>query len=183
MLFFINSYIEQLEYAFEDGDTNQYSLEDGNTTNENTTINERTRVSEVLPLLSTQWGQSESNNWCYVPNVGWQSCDTNAYNYQIPPGDGCLHSLVGCVAVAMGQVMNYWQYPVLDTKLFTQFDWCNMSNTLVSTDSDYEIQRGAISYLLYHCAISVDMNFGCESSGASMTDAKNALKDIFQEQH
>ena len=170
IVYFINGYIEQLEYAFEDRDTNRYSLEDRNTTNENTTINERIRVSEVLPLLSTRWGQSNSNAPYSVPN---------AYNYQTPPGEGCLHSLVGCVAVAMGQVMKYWQYPVLDTKLFTQFDWCNMSNILMSTDPDYEIQRGAISYLLYHCGVSVDMDFGCESSGASMINAKNALKDIY----
>lgn len=50
----------------------------------------------VSPLITTKWTQDEPYN-DLLPMVG--------------EGDLRTHALTGCVATAMGQVMNYWQWP------------------------------------------------------------------------
>ena len=79
----------------------------------------------VGPLLTTQWSQWEPyNGQCPAMNEGY-----------MPP--------TGCVATAMAQIMNYWQWPKqgygahqnsCDTKEYRDFtkshyDWNNMLNT------------------------------------------------------
>ena len=78
-------------------------------------------VINVHPLLATKWGQSESND-------GY--CDV--YNYHTPNSNGkCSCSSnggvkcpAGCVAVAIAQIMKYWNYPVYLPNKVKQYDWC-----------------------------------------------------------
>lgn len=107
---------------------------------------------EVSKLLSTTWGQSNGYN-VYAPNEN------------LP---------IGCVATAMAQVMNYYEFPdkgvswhqyehprygiqkaYFDT---TSYKWSSMADN-EATDATAE--------LMYHCAVSVDMNFALAGSGAS----------------
>lgn len=58
----------------------------------------------VNPLLSSQWGQSSSNDYPIHK--------TNTYNYYVSePNSACYPSNcpAGCVAVAMAQIMYYWK--------------------------------------------------------------------------
>lgn len=176
LLYFINGYIEQIEYAFERKDTTQYYIRERHNLLYNSDDTEETRNVEVGPLLTSQWGQSGSNDMYYDPVWGWQPNAPSSYNYFIPSGGTCEHALVGCVAVAMGQVMKYWQEPILTRTKKKQFDWCNIEDYLISTDANYINQRNAISYLLLECAKSVDMDFGCDGSTASMSAICDALK-------
>lgn len=127
---------------------------------------------EAPVMLSTVWGQS----WPY-----------NAYCPAHPNGSNG-HTLVGCVATAMAQVMYYWQYPSVGTGSESYFwgvdstvhfdqatyNWSAMDNYINSAN------RHEIAQVSFHTAVSVKMNFGPSASGSSIDKAANALKDHFQ---
>lgn len=88
-------------------------------------------------LLATQWGQ------------------LNGYNQFTP------HNYpVGCVAVAVGQIMKYHQYP-------THFDWNNMANLSATPTA---------ARFLSDVGIAVDMKYGSDGSGSDISDALFAFK-------
>jgi hypothetical protein len=88
----------------------------------------------------------------------------------------------------MAQVMKYWNHPVQGTGFHsynhpnygtlsanfgsTTYNWASMPNRLTSTNT-------AIATLMYHCGVSVDMNYGVRESGAQTLDVANALKTYF----
>lgn len=127
-----------------------------------------TRLGGVAPLLSSNWMQAGTNDTSIA-----------GYNYSIAGNNQCDHCLAGCVAVAMGQVMYYWKYPVLVKSRETQFDWCNMTDNLYFHSSTFIENRDAVSFLLSECGQSVNMDYGCSSSGAISNDAVTALRDDF----
>ncbi len=129
----------------------------------------------VSPLLTSTWSQS-----CYYNELCPE--DENApYGY-------CGHVPVGCVATAMAQVMKYWEYPITGTGSHsysvppygvqsadfgnTTYAWENMPNTVGSSNI-------SVATLIYHCAVSVEMQFSPNGSGASSWDAMNALENNF----
>ncbi|MBR4468827.1 MAG: C10 family peptidase [Bacteroidales bacterium] len=127
----------------------------------------------VEPLIQTRWDQG------------------NPYNLLCPGG-----SVTGCVATAMAQVMKYWNYPEhgigghfyiprdhpeygtqsADFQI-TYYDWNNMTNTYGSSSTD--AQRQAVAKLMYHCGVSVEMNYTPGGSGASTPVVADALKNYF----
>lgn len=124
------------------------------------------------PLLSTEWGQSTYyNDYCPVDYDG--------------PDD---HALVGCVAVAMAQVMKYHNFPETGSGSHsyshptygtlsanfgsTTYDWDSMPDSLSDYDSD-------VAELLYHVGVSVEMDYGPSGSGASTGATATALKTYF----
>lgn len=136
----------------------------------------KTRAS-VSPLLKTTWGQKAPfNNLC--PETS---------------GNSTGHAYAGCVAVAMAQIMNYWEHPVrgsgahfYDSPEFgqlsanfgaTSYDWDNMKNTYSFDYSSTEAD--AVATLVYHCGIAVDMNYGASISSAFSADVPDALKTYF----
>ncbi len=137
----------------------------------------------VAPLLKTKWGQG-------FP-----------YNCKCPPDEEGPegHVLVGCVAVAMGQIMRYYEYPFRGKgshcynhkdygKLCANFEeapynWSNMPNSLSSDDSCNESHVKDVSTILYHLGVSVDMDYGPDSSGVPLEDIQKipkALCDYFR---
>jgi len=153
-----------------------------------TGIKGKEEISEVLPLLSTTWDQG-----CY-------------YNEQCPvdaEGD-CGHVPVGCVAVAVAQIMKYWSHPFSSNKIpgyyenynyedneqiegsnygciqdieRTTYAWSEMPDNLDWESPDQEVH--AISELLYNTGIACQMNYGRTGSGASSWTAKNVLISYF----
>ena len=130
----------------------------------------------VGPLLTEKWHQG-----CL-------------YNSLCPALSGpCGHAEVACVAVAMGQIMHYWNYPTTgwgsnscysqDTLLSVDFgstvyDWNHMPDSLTETSSDAEIE--AVATLLYHCGVSVFMKYTTSGSTASSAEVPDALIDYFK---
>lgn len=123
-------------------------------------------------LLTTKWNQNYPYNYfCPLHTAG--------------PG-GRVYA--GCVATAMAQVMKFWNYPETgrgSAEYFwgdyftvdfseTTYNWESMSNT-INTNS-----RDAIAELIFHCAVSVNMNFDYTGSGASTTNSFFALKQNFR---
>lgn len=133
------------------------------------TVKSTAKHDPIAPLVTSHWRQRGTNN----------SESVDGYNYMIEPGENCSHCLVGCVAVAMGQVLNYWKSPVLTFSQFQQYDWCNMPDLLYTNDADYEKKRDAVAFLLKRCGEFVDMEYGCGGSSSSIGDASTALKRKF----
>jgi hypothetical protein len=132
----------------------------------------RSKGNSVAPLLTTKWNQG------------------NHYNALCPaaPGGPGGHAMVGCVAVAMGQIMKYHEYPVqgIGSSSYTHstygvqsanygsttYNWTNMPNILSGPNTD-------VATLLYHIGVSVKMNYGPSGSGAPALSAFNPIKQYF----
>ncbi len=127
--------------------------------------------NSVAPLTTTQWSQRPNYNL---------SCPDNAPT--------------GCVATAVGQILKYYNHPVMGSGYYsynhdtygtlsanfaaTQYKWSKMPNKLVYT-SPLE-QKQAISELLYHVGVSLDMDYSPTGSGAFTYKVPNALKTYFK---
>lgn len=125
----------------------------------------------IDPIIEVKWNQGSGwNRFCPEDEEG--------------PGG---HAFVGCVAVAMAQAMSVYQHPVqatgtksylhdtygsigLDFDRQDPYDWASMSKT---SSDDYNAR------LLYHCAVSVEMDFGPDGSGAHVTTAAGAMVRYF----
>ncbi len=112
------------------------------------------------------------------------------FNDQCPTVSG-QHVLVGCVAVGMGQAMMVARYPErpvgsysytdatvgylsIDYDAQQPYDW-NAMYAAETTGNYSEIAR-----LLYHCGVSVRMQYGVDGSGAYSADIAPALTRNFQ---
>lgn len=117
------------------------------------------------PLLTSAWGQTKA-----YP----KTCD--GYNYyvketiQVCACANISKCPAGCVAVAMGQIMRYWQYPVKSPYTGENYDWSNMPDTLKAKSPRFEKERKAIARLLRDCGESAEMQYcyapkryGCQS--------------------
>lgn len=135
------------------------------------------RLSDsVLPLLATRWGQGEY------------------YNTKCPfDSDSDTKTPTGCVATAMAQIMNYWEYPVsgfgtasyhndhygLVTADFenSSYDWAQMPDRLSSASSQAQID--AVATLMFHCGAAVEMRYTPTGSGSYGYKALKAFKTHF----
>jgi len=129
-----------------------------------------TRLTVINPLTTSKWGQSYTNDG-HCP--GYNSLASSNI------GCACNHCAIGCVAIAMAQIMYYWKHP-LNKGFYNYYDWCFMRDELISdngTNPTFAKEQEAISSLTYACAESVGMNYcsdGC-GSGATTSDAVDAL--------
>ena len=125
---------------------------------------------DVVPLLLTKWNQGCGyNSMCPVDASG-----------------SCGHAYTGCVATAMAQVIRYNEHPVtgVGSKCYTSsrygelcadfsdgiYDFAAMSNTSGNTP---------VAKLMYHCGVSVSMNYGPSSSGAFSGAVATAMRTYF----
>lgn len=133
----------------------------------------------VSPLLSAiKWNQDAPyNNLCPL----------------IPPAN-TTRAVTGCVATGMAQIMMYYKWPAtgLGTNSYTSktnsitssanfetttYDWANMTPSYTSTST--EAQKTAVATLMFHCGVSVSMDYA-ESSSASTQAMALALKNNFR---
>ena len=125
-------------------------------------------LRDIEPLITANWNQGG----------GWN---------ELCPGN----SLVGCVAVAMAQVINYWEYPnqgygysqyydpvhgIISVNFEDYFyDFNNMDDDSPTIDSQL---------LLYHAGAAVHMDYSPWASGASVCwegpSAQDALGNNFR---
>ena len=155
----------------------------------------KTRKSRaaIAPLLKTNWDQG-APYWNLTP----------PYEGANPDYQGQL-SVTGCVATAMAQVMNYYQWPKAATKEISAydmetafeneekvwhvdalpsvvFDWDNMIDRYV--DSNWQIigtedQQKAVATLMRYCGQSVMMWYSPEFSGSDHQQVVEALIKYF----
>ena len=134
-------------------------------------------TKDAGPLLKTHWGQ------------GWP------YNKMCPPdptGQGG-HAAVGCVATALAQIMNYHQYPqsgfgsygyshpkygTISADFGAQaYRWTDMPEYV--NDGSPMDQQDAVSLLMFHCGVIVNMDYGTDGSGAFITSVPISLFQFF----
>ena len=115
------------------------------------------------------------------------------YNDQCPMLDG-ERTIVGCVAVSMGQIMTYYQWPTqgkgshsyvtitdsinVSANFNTTYDWDNILHYYVENDYN-TIQKNAIAKMLFHCGVSVDMDYGIGASGTYSRYIPRAMCEYF----
>ena len=141
-------------------------------------------VRTVGPLISSTWGQE-------MP-----------YYLQCPiyQGEYCV---VGCVATAMAQVMNYWHYPTSSPAISRYYCWDigGYVNALPATTFDYSLmldsychwdwdnsvlvqdtytdaQAQEVAKLSRYCGQAVEMGYSPEGSGAYTFYQLSAMKDF-----
>ncbi|MEM9548809.1 MAG: C10 family peptidase [Bacteroidota bacterium] len=107
----------------------------------------------VGPLMSTEWGQKCT----YNEQVDDKNCSGVCWSN--------TRAYTGCVATAMSQIVRYWE-------INTSHNY-NYS-TMPDNSGDSEVQR-----LMSDTGESVDMDYGCSSSGAKSSKVPGALKDDF----
>ena len=127
--------------------------------NDNTTTLRASNGVVVNPLVLTKWNQDAP------------------YNTQCPKYNNTApQAVTGCVATAMAQIMKYWNYPAtgVGSNTYTPprygfqqitvdfssipYDWGNMSYTYSSSNTPQE--NNAVAILMYHCGVSVNMDYG-----------------------
>lgn len=152
-----------------------------------------------------EWQALEQNDASYYASKG--SKNVNAlvetrwsqgagYNNYCPEYSGSYdgHSVTGCVATAMAQIIRYHRYPNVGYsynsythpvygKLRADFDsaYYDFTKMPVSVNShSSNANQHAVSLLCYHCGVAVNMNYQSEQhtsgSGAHSEDVPDALK-------
>ncbi len=133
-------------------------------------------LAAVAPLLTTTWNQG-----CYYNT----SCPADA-------SGPCSHVYTGCVATAMAQIMKYWNYPETGAGSHsythstygtlsanfgtTTYNWSLMPNNVSSANS-------SVATLMYHCGVSVEMDYSPSGSAASTNYVPYALINYFKYQN
>lgn len=172
----IDAYVNIIDSIFNNVTTYDY-LYEWNVLQQYNPNTYKSGTNSVGPLLTTKWGQNESNNGA-----------ANAYNYYVTEsnsncGTGAAAKCpAGCVAVAMAQIMRYWSCPQEVPYKCTQYVWNYMPDKLKSTNSYYAFYRMAVSRLIQDCAESVNMNYcyqGTCSSAALTESVPIALKQYY----
>ena len=124
----------------------------------------------VAPLITVNWNQTgKFQTYC--------------------PGSGSNQAVVGCVAVGMAQAMSVAQWPPRPVGEF-QYTSANYGPQYINYDKepDYNwdaLLTGANNYddvarFLWHCGVSVSMDYGADGSGAQSAAIATALKRNFQ---
>ena len=126
----------------------------------------------------------------YLVKTKWNQ--GNPYN-KFCPSEGSAHTYAGCVATAMSQVMNYWQYPThgFGRHSYTHYSYGELSADFAAAtyrfdlmparinDHSPEEQIDAVAGFMYHCGIAVDMGYGLDGSGAYSEDVPEAVLKYF----
>ena len=129
----------------------------------------------IKPLIKVNWNQ------------------TGVYAKYCPIDKKGKRSLVGCVAVAMAQMMSVYQYPkapkgngvywkpnesqstYITLKNEKPYDW---EKIMSGADNKDEVAR-----LLYHCGVAVRMKYGADVSTAYMADIREGFIHNFSYRH
>lgn len=135
---------------------------------------------EPIRLIDTQWDQCDNRN-CI--DTSCHDCD-KVYNKFCPTRwwgntKTCSKYLTGCGAVAMAQIMKYWNWPDrADIQGTMQsYDWDNMPNYITDDTELYKVD--AIAKLLRHCGINTNTAYTASGSSATIYQIKSALKNAF----
>jgi len=180
--YFLGTYSSQISYSI----SNQLVADVATTTEWGQLINATYAHNKtetlVSPLCKTTWDQLDYYD---------AKCPYD-YSFQ-------QQTVTGCVATAMAQVLKYWDYPKTGTGSLsysdnqygtlsaafakTTYDWSAMPNSVTATSD-------AVATLMFHCGVSVKMNYGLASNdgssayvisnnGANSACAENALKNYW----
>lgn len=173
MKWWLEEYAAQIAAANEQTTTPAYVKMQGEESSAAKVGSKITTKGSVGPLLTTTWDQLDPYN-LYTPLYGES------------------HTPTGCVATAMAQVMNYFEYPAkgkgtgsvtyngetLTRSLEVEFDWAKMKDNYMYSASTTE-EKEAVAELMVSCGYAVNMQYSPGGSGAMDQDMLKALIDNF----
>lgn len=134
-------------------------------------------IPVVGPLCQTQWNQGAPYN-------------------VLCPMDGNKRCPVGCVALAMAQIMKHYEWPKVGTGKMTytpgltgvgalsvdfsqsHYDWDAMLNTTAELNTN-ETAAAAVAKLCYDCGVATKMGYTAASSGTYDDFAIQAMYEFF----
>jgi hypothetical protein len=144
-------------------------------------------------LLKDAWGQGAPyNDQCPYPMVwdpgagGWVQSEC--------PSQRNGRKIVGCVATAGSQIMHHWRWPPYGeggSPYSDSYDWRNMRDEYWwNEDLDcYVDENGtpltqvhidAVAELSHEVGLAVGMDYGCDSSTATVSDMEDVFQDAFR---
>ncbi|HNQ67185.1 MAG TPA: C10 family peptidase [Bacteroidales bacterium] len=174
VLFWLNSYAKQIEYNIKNDIQPTMTVRDNwdRLLKDSFKFIAKSDVKTVTPLITTKWNQGRYyNSHCPADPAGT---------------DG--HVVVGCVATAIGQLMNYFRYPENGTGSYGYehpvYGWLEVdfSEQIYNYDqmpispTDY---NDDLARLLYNIGVSVDMNYGPNGSGMYNHKGAYTLRTYF----
>ena len=128
-------------------------------------------------LVQTQWNQSYP------------------YNYYCPedPDGSHGHTIVGCLATSMAQLVSFWKDPVhgYGSHCYyhedygqicadfenTYYDWDHIANIVTESSPIEEIEAAAL--ISFHCGVTIDMGYGPDGSGGASAPIPAAMHTYF----
>jgi hypothetical protein len=119
------------------------------------------------------WGQSWNNDGDCTPSYNGKIDKKWWHGWFASCSDDCDKPPAGCGAVAMGQLMWYWQWP--KSSSYRTYNWNQMPFELVNTSTS--AQGDAIGNLLLDCGRASSMTYAC--NGSFTTSIGTALRDEF----
>lgn len=172
------------EHAEEDGGRNIWETDDNQY---NSPLSNRTETVYLSRLGTVKWGQSANNN------SGSANCQ-KIYNKFCPDFHSvyCNRTIVGCGAVALGQVLWYYQWPyyglipltmlndqglVSSEQEYRFYDWELMPDQILNSTSITEVDT--LAAFLRDCGYAEHMQYKDSSSTTYVSDIKNALNNNF----
>ncbi len=171
VLWLLNNYAKQVKYAVEHDLKNPAWSKMW--TDFKYGIFPKAKYKGVEPLIQTHWEQQ------------------SGFNAACPPG-----VQAGCVAIAMAQVMKYWNYPPVGAgwngyrhPVFysgnTTYDWGYLSAYFSETSYGWDNMQNnsataEAAELVYHCGIAVNMFYTPWGSAANSGDVPWALANYFR---
>ena len=177
MIALLEWYEEQIQYLRDS--TNITTIHEGWQTYQatsNTTENEIV----VSPLL---YRDGIENLWKQSGLNGGGATADKCYNKFCPLKNG-QRTIVGCLAVAMGQLMWYWQWPEIAVvkdddrnTLIREYDWDYMPAQLQSNTPIQHIDM--VANLLHDAGVSINMSYGVTSSVAAYYQIAGSLRGTF----
>lgn len=135
---------------------------------------------KVNPLIKTKWNQNAPfNNLCPILD------------------DKGNHAVTGCVATALAQILNFYQYPNSGngkkSKIYTlangkkdslvidfsksNYDFGNMLNSY--SNGYNQIQANAVAKLMLDCGVATGMTYSTTESGTTLHAAYWAMRAVF----
>lgn len=175
--YFINNYSKNIDYCEKLGIMMNDDVENEWNLLENNELPIARNAKTVEPLIQTLWNQNYPYNY-YAPECN------NYWN-----GNHCY---AGCVACAMAQIMKYWDHPAHGhgSHSYVHSTYGELSANFGATTYDWDMmplelgwqandEAKAVALLMYQCGVSVNMNFGADSSGAYSKDVETAMRKYF----
>ena len=134
-------------------------------------------IADVFGLLKTTrglvlWNQDKNNSGGCTPSYN-QDCPlatSSDFCWPSSPSNcDCDRKPVGCGAVAMGQIMWYWQFPY-------SYNWDIIPTALYNNTPSEEAAE--LARLLHEIGVEANMNYCCNGSWATSNHVEEALINL-----
>ncbi len=130
-------------------------------------------TGSVAPLVPVRWNQGcYYNDSCPATGLGWY----------------CYHTPTGCGATAMAQILRYWKFPPhgLSRNSYYLPPWDTLHADFAAANYNWDSMPAHVSstnpyvaMLMYHCGVSVDMQYDYQESGSYYYSVDYAFRNYF----